>query len=88
MADHDGDGYGNLYADDTQIGCVPPLGFTTLEGDCNDADARVHTTAIDACNGVDDDCNHVIDDNGICSVAVTCPANDGYEPNATRNLST
>lgn len=83
MADHDGDGYGVLNADDTLIGCVPPEGFTTLEGDCNDGDGAVHPTATELCNLIDDDCNHYVDDGDVCDTPATCPANDLYEPNGT-----
>lgn len=37
-------------------------GFYSYE-DCNDYDASVNPAAIEACNGVDDDCNGIIDDN-------------------------
>ncbi len=33
------------------------------ETDCNDADAAIGPTAIETCNGVDDNCNGLVDDN-------------------------
>ncbi len=37
-------------------------GYSVCAGDCNDADPSVHPGAVELCNGIDDDCNSVIDD--------------------------
>jgi len=37
-------------------------GFLPSEGDCDDADPAVHPNASETCNGVDDDCDGVVDD--------------------------
>jgi putative metal-binding protein/thrombospondin type 3 repeat protein len=37
-------------------------GFTTCDGDCNDADSAIHPGAVERCNAGDDDCNGLIDD--------------------------
>src|SRR5947208_713285 len=47
-ADNDGDGYG------LGPGCLGP--------DCDDSNVEVHPGAAEACNGIDDDCNSVVDD--------------------------
>ncbi|HEU5182450.1 MAG TPA: MopE-related protein [Candidatus Polarisedimenticolia bacterium] len=39
-------------------------GFSACEGDCNDADASIHPGATEVCDGVDQDCNQVVDDGG------------------------
>jgi len=37
-------------------------GFAPCEGDCNDADANIHPGAVDICNGIDDNCNGIVDE--------------------------
>lgn len=59
--DSDGDGYGN--AEQTVSACIAPEGYVSDASDCDDANAYVHPTAIEQCNGSDDDCNGEIDDN-------------------------
>ena len=40
----------------------PPTGYARLSGDCNDNNANVHPNATEATNGVDDDCDGLIDE--------------------------
>src|SRR5581483_194803 len=37
-------------------------GFSPLQGDCNDTNAAIKPTAIETLNGLDDDCDEIIDD--------------------------
>jgi N-acetylneuraminic acid mutarotase len=39
-------------------------GFTVAQGDCNDHDPGVHPGATETCNGIDDNCDGVVDENG------------------------
>jgi len=64
--DADGDGYGadgvaaELVCDDN--------GYADRQGDCDDALDSVHEgVAMDTCNGVDDDCDDDIDEDGVFS---------------------
>jgi len=56
--DADGDGWGTVSAALPSVeSCVPPANRAIRVGDCNDADVDVSPTALEQCNGVDDDCN-------------------------------
>lgn len=64
--DADGDGYGGA-AGGVMVGCVPPVGYTTRGGDCDDTDPRRYPGARERCGigtggGVDDDCDAAIDE--------------------------
>ena len=56
-ADRDGDGFRAPRAG------TSPGGPDRCGEDCDDTDPAVHPGAVERCNGVDDDCNGVIDDN-------------------------
>jgi len=60
--DADGDGYGNPAL--TTRDCTRPSGYVANPQDCNDGSASVRPTATETCNGIDDDCSGLIDDNG------------------------
>jgi len=71
--DADGDGYGNGAS---VVQCDRPTdGFlagelTATSGDCDDTDPDVHPGAEDVCNGIDDNCDNVIDENAISATVV------------------
>ena len=59
-ADNDGDTYGNPAS--TITSCVPVVGYVTNNTDCNDADATINPAASEICDGLDNNCNTLIDD--------------------------
>jgi hypothetical protein len=59
-ADADGDGFGA--AGERHWGCVAPEGFLADDTDCADADPAVNPGATELCNGLDDDCDTLVDD--------------------------
>lgn len=61
--DLDGDGYGTF--DGAVFGCNPGPGYAHVGGDCNDLDAGIHPGLIDPCDGIDNDCDQSIDEDGI-----------------------
>ncbi|MBK9639425.1 MAG: putative metal-binding motif-containing protein [Bacteroidetes bacterium] len=61
--DADGDGYGDASATGVSS-CNPIVGSVTNNGDCNDAAPLINPGATEQCNGVDDNCDGLID-NGV-----------------------
>jgi hypothetical protein len=59
-ADGDGDGFGD--ADETTESCDPGEGWIADGSDCDDSDALVNPGAAEICNGIDDDCDGLTDD--------------------------
>jgi hypothetical protein len=60
--DGDNDTYGSL-SDPGSLACFQPVNKVADHTDCNDGNSAVHPNAIEICNGVDDDCNSLSDDN-------------------------
>ena len=58
--DGDDDGYGS--ADVVIEDCAHPNGFVATDGDCDDDAESVHPGAPELCDGLDNDCNLLIDD--------------------------
>jgi hypothetical protein len=72
--DGDGDGFG--VGSPLGQGCVAEPGQATMVGDCDDAAPSVFPGADELCNGVDDDCDTVVDDDAI-DAAVIYADDDG-----------
>ena len=64
--DEDADGYGDDGAGGVAIAavmqCMPLAGWSSVGGDCDDTRANVHLGATEVCDGLDDDCNTLVDD--------------------------
>jgi len=60
FADADGDGHGDPGAPLTGR-CDTP-GFAPFGDDCDDTNPRVHEGQVEVCDGLDDDCNGLVDD--------------------------
>jgi hypothetical protein len=58
--DGDDDGFGDESS--TTTACITPPGYSTLSTDCDDDDDQTYPGAYEFCDGVDDDCNGIIDD--------------------------
>lgn len=65
--DKDGDGYGDAAA--TECAFAQPTGYVTNGADCNDENVSVHPGAEEICNGIDDDCDGLVDEG--CAVSIT-----------------
>ncbi len=66
--DADGDGYGD--PDSGVEDCAQPEGTVADATDCDDADASISPVATERCDGIDNDCDGLVDDEDD-SVAVT-----------------
>jgi hypothetical protein len=64
-ADGDTDGYGNAAVTVEDCGPAAPSGYVADNTDCDDADTAVNPGASETADGVDEDCNGYIDDNGV-----------------------
>lgn len=72
--DIDGDGVGST-ASGTTRNCMVPIGYSATDGDCDDFDNRKSPQNVEACNGLDDNCNMQTDE-GLMSIT-TWPDVDG-----------
>lgn len=60
-ADNDGDTYGDPV--NTVSTCDgPPSGYVSDNTDCNDANANANPAGVEVCNGIDDDCDGLTDE--------------------------
>ena len=95
FADADSDGFGNNNL--SIFTCSQPNGFVPNGNDCNDAEPNMYPGATEECDGLDNDCNDIIDDgndiivyldadgDGYGNINVpdsSCTAGDGYVENA------
>jgi hypothetical protein len=58
--DGDSDGYGEPSTGLSD--CSAPAGYVADNTDCDDAEAGVHPGALETCDGVDEDCDTLVDD--------------------------
>ncbi len=79
-ADSDSDGYGS---GPVILSCEHDPFLATDSSDCDDADADVNPGVDEVCNGIDDDCDHQIDEDLAWHTWYTDADGDGYgDPDA------
>lgn len=75
--DLDSDGYGNLSV--SIADCVAPAGYVINAADCDDTNAAINPSAIEICDGIDNNCDGNTDDNIYNAFTWYLDAdNDGY----------
>jgi hypothetical protein len=74
--DADGDGFGFSGVSATPV-CVVPDGYVTNNDDCDDTNAAIYPGAPESCNGVDDDCDGLIDES-VTTIFYKDADGDGY----------
>lgn len=72
--DADGDGFGD--PEETVTTCTPLPGYVANDGDCDDNDGTRYPGATELCNGIDDSCDGLVDEN--CITPEVC---DGVDNN-------
>ena len=78
--DGDGDGYGGS---STTLACSQPAGYVAGSSDCNDSDSLIYPGSPEVCDGVDNDCDNLIDE-GVRTLFYTDADGDGYgDPSST-----
>jgi uncharacterized protein (TIGR03382 family) len=74
--DIDGDGQGNTSV--AIIDCVQPPGYAAIDGDCDDTDPGTYNGAPERCDGIDNDCDGLIDDGVVVQTWYTDADGDGF----------
>ena len=75
--DADSDGYGTalIFIRD----CTQPVGYVSNDADCDDNSQIISPIAPELCNGQDDNCNNIVDENAIGSTTYYADTDgDGY----------
>jgi hypothetical protein len=76
--DADGDGRGD--PDVTMVACTAPAGYVGPGDDCDDTDPDVHPFADEVCDGLDNNCNALVDEhsphNAVCNGCTTAAMGD------------
>jgi len=80
--DADGDDFGN--AENTTLGCTAPTGFVADDTDCDDTNSEIYPGAEETLNGLDDNCNEMIDE-GLTDINEIDAANFSIFPNPVTN---
>jgi Putative metal-binding motif/HYR domain/Secretion system C-terminal sorting domain len=78
--DNDNDGFGNPNITNTST--TQPSGYVAQANDCDDSTAAINPNATEVCNGLDDNCNGLVDEgfdfdgDGVTSCGGDCNDND------------
>ena len=76
-ADFDADEFGDSSV--TMVSCSAPENYTLQAGDCDDQDNDVHPDGLEICDGIDNNCNELTDEDAVDAVAwYTDSDEDGF----------
>ena len=84
--DLDQDGYGDPNPLTLFTGCSPPSLHVSQPGDCDDTNPLVYSGATEYCNGYDDNCDGVVDENTAADVQGWYLDSDGDQYGQTATL--
>lgn len=85
-ADADGDTYGDAAV--TYMSCTVPAGYVADNQDCDDARAASNPAATEYCNGYDDDCDEIVDEDSAVDASTWYldADSDGYGNSAVSDV--
>lgn len=75
--DADSDGFGDMMVAGS-VACQAPEGYVSNNLDCNDGDMLIHPNAIESCDGLDNNCNNLIDEDLAVYTYYFDADNDGF----------
>ena len=84
-ADADGDTYGDAGA--SALDCDQPVGYEADADDCDDTDAAINPAAAETCDGIDSNCDGIVDDASSMTTWYADADTDGYGDIATSTAS-
>ena len=73
--DADGDGFGAIEI--PQTACTIPIGGSPLSNDCDDTNGTANPGMVELCDGIDNDCNTIIDEDTAYDATTWYLDNDG-----------
>ncbi|MGC6491702.1 MAG: MopE-related protein [Myxococcota bacterium] len=76
-ADGDADGFGNVYLPLVNCDATAPLGYAADATDCNDASDMVYPGADERCDGLDNDCDTIVDESDAIDAVTYYSDGDG-----------
>lgn len=79
--DADGDGYGSSTVSTST--CEAPVNFVALSGDCNDNNSSIYPGGAEICDGLDNDCDGLVDEVGSTNTYFYDNDGDGYGNSAS-----
>ncbi|PSR13749.1 MAG: hypothetical protein DA408_02675 [Bacteroidetes bacterium] len=83
FADTDSDGFGDAAVTADTCITFPPAGYVVNSFDCDDTNATIHPNAVEVCDGIDNNCDGLIDENLVLFTYFRDADNDSYGDAAT-----